>query len=219
MKILHIPCYSTSDPIPVLSLNIEKLKKYTRIGLVATAQHLNRLDEVGGFLKDRGKEVKIGGQIIGCLRDRALSIKDIVDCFVYIGSGRFHPKSLAVVSGKPVFILNPISQVLDQIKDKDIQALMKDQKKRLGRASDAHVFGIIVSVKDGQYDLRSAFELKKSLMSKGFKAFILAGEELSPSNLLPFKIDCIINTACPRIVEDEFDKPILNPRELELIFS
>jgi diphthamide biosynthesis enzyme Dph1/Dph2-like protein len=57
----------------------------------------------------------------------------------------------------------------------------------------------------------------KKLESKGKKALIFSGEELSPNNLLPFNVDCWINTACPRLVDDKFEKSVINAEELGLI--
>ncbi|MFH1055925.1 MAG: diphthamide synthesis protein, partial [Candidatus Altiarchaeota archaeon] len=113
MRVLHVPCYSTADPVSTLDANISKLDNYSSIGLIATVQHLNRLDDVKKVLESKGKKVKVGGQILGCRHDNAIKLK--VDCYLYLGSGRFHPIGVALKTDKPVYMLNPISGVLDEI--------------------------------------------------------------------------------------------------------
>lgn len=93
------------------------------------------------------------------------------------------------------------------------------QKARITKAHAAETFGILVSTKDGQYRLKKAEELKSKIEAKGKKAYLFVGDELSPNNLLPFKVDCWINTACPRITDDEHNKPVLNLGEIEYLFA
>jgi 2-(3-amino-3-carboxypropyl)histidine synthase len=85
------------------------------------------------------------------------------------------------------------------------------------KAIEAETFGVLVSVKAGQYDLEKALQACKKIKSKGKKAFLFSGEELSPNNLLPFKVDCWVNTACPRLADDKFEKTVINAEELDLI--
>jgi 2-(3-amino-3-carboxypropyl)histidine synthase len=73
----------------------------------------------------------------------------------------------------------------------------------------------MVSTKDGQFNLGKALELKDRLESKNREALIFAGDELTPNNLLPFRVDCWVNTACPRLVEDKYHRPVVNSEELE----
>ena len=219
MKVVHVPCSSVSDPLPAPEELLPKLAPHRSICLVATAQHLNRLREVAAFLEAAGKKVYFGGQILGCNQRKALKAQGKVDCFLYIGSGRFHPLGLALKTGRPVFLFNPISGVLDQISVAEKKSWMRKAKGRLMKAAAAETFGILVSTKDGQFNLRWAEDLRRKLAAAGKRAFIFAGEELSPGNLLPFKVDAWVNTACPRIVDDEHERPVLNPDELEVLLS
>ncbi|MFH0862577.1 MAG: diphthamide synthesis protein [Candidatus Altiarchaeota archaeon] len=217
MKIVHVPCYSTADPIPVLEENMEVLESYAFIGIVGTAQHLNMLDQLKACLEARGKKASVGGQILGCRQENALKLD--VDCFIYVGSGRFHPLGIALKTEKPVFILNPISGVLDRITDAEKRRWIGKRKGAIARALESKTFGIMVSTKDGQFDLKRAFVLKRRLEAKGKKACIFAAEELSPNNLIPFKVDCWVNTACPRIEGDEYNRPVVNAAELEALLA
>src|SRR3989338_11617983 len=109
MKVLHIPCYSAKDPIPVLKENISNLK-YKKICIVTIAQHLSQLSRVKELLEKNNKEVLMGGQMLGGNQLNATKFKDKADCFLYIGSGGFHPMAISAKTEKPVFVLNPISQ-------------------------------------------------------------------------------------------------------------
>ncbi|MBI2076419.1 MAG: diphthamide synthesis protein, partial [Candidatus Aenigmarchaeota archaeon] len=65
--------------------------KEKRIGLVTTINHMGVLAKVSALLKKSGKEPLIGGQILGCWFANATKIEDMVDAFLFVGSGRFHP--------------------------------------------------------------------------------------------------------------------------------
>ncbi|MFC2162816.1 diphthamide synthesis protein [Candidatus Altiarchaeota archaeon] len=218
MKTLFIPCHHKADPVKVLDDNKGMLDGLDTICLVSTAQHTGRIEAVGQYLKDIDKTVVIGGQILGCNRQSAMSKGDDADCFLFLGSGRFHPIALAAESGRPVFILNPLSAVLDRISAEEVGSMKRKKRARLSRAAGAKSFGILVSLKDGQCDLERAEEVRKKLESLGFKAYVLAGDELSPDKLMGFGVDCLVNTSCPRMVEDDYCVPIINACELSLIF-
>jgi len=208
-----VPCSSLCSPLPALEEHFSELEPYGSFGLVATAQHLNRLDDVKAFLESKGKRVLVGGQILGCSQENALKLD--ADCILYVGSGRFHPLGVALKTGRPVFMLNPLSGVLDRISDGERRRWLGRRKAALKRALESQTFGILVSTKEGQFNLGKALELKDRLESKGREAFIFAGDELTPGNLLPFRVDCWVNTACPRLSGDEYNRPVVDSGELE----
>lgn len=208
------------DPVPVLEKGFEKIKG-EKIGLISTIQFLDSLEKAKEFLEKRGKTVKIGkgslnpGQILGCDVSSAKSIQDEVDSFLFIGSGKFHPLGVAMATGKPVFVLD--------IEKNDIYEIDKNKFERqkyaaIALSKDAKRYGILVSVKPGQMKLDLAKKIKKDLEEKGKKAYILIFNEVKPDKLLGLDLDCYINTACPRLTIEnrtEFEKPILNPDEME----
>ena len=217
MKTLYVPCYSKINPLPILEKNIGHLKPFNRIGLFSTIQHLPYLEELARYLENRGKDVFVGGQILGCDIKNALKVSGKVDCLVYVGSGRFHPTAVLMETEKTVFVLNPEEKSLTHITVKDKKNLIKRKKGRISRASEASVYGILVSTKKGQYNITISWNLKDKLEKKGKKAFVFAGEEITPQNVLAFNVDCWVNTTCPRITEDFFEKPVINPAELDYI--
>ena len=217
MKKIFIPAYLKRDPLPSVKRALKRLKKYERVGLITTAQHLNQLQKVEEFLTRNGKIPVEGGQILGCNLTNAEKIEEEVDCFLYIGSGRFHPLGIAILTDKPVIIANPYSDSSSVISEEDKKRYFKRRKGQVMKALTAEIFGILISTKDGQFNLKEAIEIKRKIERRGKRAFLFAGSEITPDNLLPFDVDSWINTACPRLVDDYFEKPILNPEELEIL--
>jgi len=217
METIFVPCEYRADIIPVLKKVLPMIGNYKRIGLVTTAQHLSQLEKAGEFLGNSGLETVTGGQVLGCNQKAATAIEDRVDAFLYIGSGRFHPLGISLKTDKPVFVANPYSNSADEISREEREKWLKKKKARISRALSAGKFGILVSTKEGQFNLPAALSVQKKLEAKGKTTFLFAGAELSPDRLLGYDIDCWINTACPRLVDDEFDKAVLNPDEMELL--
>jgi 2-(3-amino-3-carboxypropyl)histidine synthase len=206
------------DPLPIL-------KKHSinerRIGLVSTLQFLDSLEKARKYLEEKGKIVKIGkgkfnqGQILGCDVSAAKSIEKDVDAFLYIGSGNFHPLGLAMQTEKPVYFLDVEKGEVTVV---DKEKFLKQKYAAIAIAKDARTFGILVSVKPGQLNLKLAKEIKKKLEAKGKKAYLLVFNEIKPEKLIGLELDCYVNTACPRIAIDnrtDFKKPILNLDEIE----
>lgn len=211
------------DPVPLLKNFLDELKPYRRISLVTTAQFLPSLEHARKFLKRAGKEVFIGnprmgepGQVLGCDFSAAKDLENVVDCFIFMGSGTFHPLGLAMEVGKPVFFLDfEGSQLLS----------MEDEKRRmenirilqLERAKSCSSFGIMVSTKPGQMRMKTAEAAKAKLSGLGKNTWILVADEITPQKLLGLQIDCLVNTACPRLREDArmFKKPIIDASDIE----
>jgi 2-(3-amino-3-carboxypropyl)histidine synthase len=208
------------DPVPVLEKNFEKIKG-RKIGLVSAVQFLDSLKLAKKLLEKKGIAVKIGkgkghdGQILGCDVSAAKSVENDVDTFLYIGSGKFHPLGLALQTKKPVFVLDTEKNEVYKI---DKKLFEKQRYAAIALAKDAKKFGILISTKPGQLNIKLAEKIKKDLESKGKKAYILVFNEIKPEKLEGMELDCYINTACPRITIEnrtEFKKPILNPGELD----
>jgi 2-(3-amino-3-carboxypropyl)histidine synthase len=203
---------------------LKKIKiKEKKIGLISTLQFIDSLKEVKDFLEKNGKIIRIGkgriydGQILGCDTSSAKNIEKDVDAFLYIGSGNFHPLGLALKTEKPVYFLNLEKNKLENLKELK-EKFLKQRYVAIALAKDAKTFGILVSVKPGQMNLKLAKDIKNKLESDGKKAYILVFNEIKPEKLEGFELDCYINTACPRIAIDnrtDFKKPILNPDEIE----
>ncbi|MFH1835365.1 MAG: diphthamide synthesis protein [Methanobacteriota archaeon] len=219
MKIVYVPCYSKLDPLPILEKNVDELKGFKRIGICSTIQYLPYLENLCQKLSSEGFKAVECGQVLGCDVSVAQESKEKVDCYLYVGSGMFHPTAIALETGKRVFKLDPESQNLSFIGDDEVGKIRKKRKGNVSRALDASTFGLLVSTKTGQMGLKDALKIKKRIGESGRAAFIFAGEEVNPDRVLGFDVDVWVNTACPRIAEDYFKKPVINPTDLKYILE
>lgn len=209
------------DPVPLLEKNLGQLP-YKSVGLVTTIQHIGSLDKAKSFLVKKGKAVHIGqpesarhpGQILGCDHSAALSVEKDVDCFLYIGSGLFHPLGLAEKTEKPVLFLDIESGELRDLSEERLKR-QKIRAANLAKASMSVNFGILISTKGGQMRMKEAEQTKKALEAKEKRAWMLAADQFTPEKLMGLSIDCLVNCACPRITEDVslFRKPMITPEE------
>ena len=233
-------------PIPILFINTkadidisESIKKVIpvligkKIGLVTTAQHIDFLNDVNTILKDNNFKPVIGkgdsrielkGQILGCNFSAATSISSIVDSFLFIGDGNFHPLGLLLITKKPIIVFDPYTL---EVKGKELNDLkdmiLRQRHGAIARYKDANVFGILVGTKIGQQRIDLAYKIKEKLKSKQKKSYILTANHFLPANLESFRdIDCFVSTACPRIAIDDYmqyKKPIITPVELDILLG
>lgn len=208
--------------IKLIDAELDKLPK--RIGLASTIQFLGALKLVSAKLKPLNKTPVLGkagrhceypAQILGCDVSGIKAIEKKADCFLYIGTGEFHPLALAAETKKPVFVLNPFTGKVLEIAKEEVDKYLKKKQIRVYQVKQANKIGILVSTKPGQYSLARAEKLKEELEKQGKQAFLLVCDNINPPEALNFpEIDAYINTACPRIVEDDWKKPIANLEDL-----
>ena len=141
------------------------------VGVLATSQHLEELDDVIEGLENMGIKTKVGegdsrishaGEVLGCNYTSATSIVKNVNSYLLIGSGTFHALGVHLATGKKVVILDPNLEEpreIDQAKDK----ILRQRHAVIERAGRARTFGIIVGEKLGQRRIRRARELRKLL--------------------------------------------------------
>jgi len=212
----------------LLEQALPKLKD--RIGLLTTVQHVRTLSRVKEWLGSHGKEALIGrgdprirfeGQVLGCNITSVTSIADRVDQLLYVGSGDFHPLSVAIEFDLPVLIIDPLMnevREIGELKDK----IMRQRFAAIARAAEARRFLVLVSTKAGQMRMGLAQELKRKAEAHGRSAEIVLLEELHPDRLLPYRADAYVSTACPRVAIDDnlrYKKPILTPPEMEIVLG
>jgi 2-(3-amino-3-carboxypropyl)histidine synthase len=216
------------DPTALLKRHLPSLKEYMRLCLVTTLQYLSGIPKAKRFLESKGKRVFVGspsiakypGQVLGCDFSAAVPLESVVDCFLFMGTGTFHPVGLAMAVKKPVLFLDyETTELVDMNNEKRNAERMR--MIQVAKASHAKSFGILVSTKPGQMSIKSAVSMKKKLENKNLSACILAANEFLPSQLEGMGMDALINTACPRIREDArmFKKPIVNPEDFELLLE
>ncbi len=196
------------DPTEILKSNEIKFNK---IGLVSAIQFIDSLEIAKKVL---GERAIIGGQVLGCDVSNAMKIKDDVDAFLFIGSGKFHPIGVSIQTGKPVIQLNVETRKIEEV---DTGLFQKQMYANQALFKDAKVIGILVSTKIGQMHIKEAEEIKEKLKPR--KSYILSMDEITADKLEGIKVDAYVNTACPRIAIENrgmFRKPILNSNELSI---
>jgi len=219
----------SEEKISIPESEIKKLEQFKKIGLVSALQFVDSLSQIKKQLEKTGKKAFIGkpssknlygGQILGCNTGAAKAVESSVNCFLYIGSGKFHPLGVALATKKPVLVFNTEKNRIEKV---ETEKFLKQRLATIEMARDAKVFGILVSTKPGQANLKAAEEMKKRIEKSGRSAYILVMDEIKPEKVDYLGgesggIDAFINTACPRIgIEDRtlFRKPILNLDEAE----
>ncbi|HIH45179.1 MAG TPA: diphthamide biosynthesis enzyme Dph2 [Candidatus Methanoperedenaceae archaeon] len=223
-NVVFIEARSDADPVPAVEKALEFLDSH-RIGIITTVQHAHKLDDVRDFLEKRGKvcvtgrgssRVKYPGQVIGCSFDAAR-----IDCdeLLYIGSGLFHPIGAALATGKRVVAADPLTMHVEVVRTDKV---IKKRSAVIAKAMDAKSIGIIASTKSGQKRMALARELKLLAEKHNREAAIIVMDLVTPEQLLNFKFDAFVNTACPRIAIDDagrFHAPMLSPKELEIVLG
>jgi 2-(3-amino-3-carboxypropyl)histidine synthase len=221
-KIIYVPLFSNVDPFPIMEESLEELADPDDdpdVGLVTTAQHMNRFDEMVEWLEDRDYEVHTRrgddrltheGQVLGCNYASA----DIdAEQVLYVGGGKFHPLGLAMEHpDKNVVIADPVNNVVTVA---DTEQFMKQRYASVHKAMDAEKWGVIFCTKIGQ----GRWEQAQEIVENNDDAYLITMDEVTPDRLRNFAMDAFVNTGCPRITTDDgpqFHKPMLTPGEYEI---
>ena len=229
---IFINAVSTKDVSVVVEKSFPFLEG-KKIGIVTTAQHLHTLDMVKNILQKNNFEPIISkgderisekGQILGCNFSSGTNIADKVDCFLFIGSGNFHPVGLLLSSKKPVVAADPYTNIVKKQELEDLKdTILRQRYGAIANSQNAKRFGILVGTKRGQQRIKLADEIKELLDSFNKKSLIITLDQFSPISLQGFgDIDCFVSTACPRIAIDDYLQykiPILTPVELEIVLG
>ena len=132
-----------------------------------------------------------------------------VDCFFYLGDGKFHP--LALVYGqmdvevdefKEVICFNPLENKMSVLDKKEIEKIQKRRKGALVKFHSSSTVGVIVTIKPGQEQLKSALKLEMKFTDKKFYYFLDNNISFDQLENFPF-VEVWVNTACPRIGLDD----------------
>ena len=230
--VFFVELRSTIEIKPVVEMAVAEIRGYS-VALVATVQHLHRLDDAKEVLASAGKQALIGkgkgkgesktgyavkyaGQVLGCEFGSCSQFS--CDEVLFVGSGYFHPAGIALYTGKRVIAADPF---MGRISVFEQEKLIKERYNEIGRALDVKSFGILIGMKSGQFRLDEAVALQRRAVMKGIEAYLIALEEINEGQLLGFKVDGFVNTACPRLAEDfvHFKKPVLSINEFEVVLG
>ncbi|WP_312908923.1 diphthamide biosynthesis enzyme Dph2 [Natronosalvus caseinilyticus] len=221
-KVIYVPLFSNVEVTPIIEEALETLEPAEEtpdVGLVTTAQHMNRFEEMRVYLEDRGYDVKTRrgddrltheGQVLGC---NYASADVPADQVLYVGGGKFHPLGLAMEHpDKHVVIADPVNNVVTVA---DTEKFMKQRYGAVHRAMDAEKWGVIFCTKIGQ----GRWEMAQEILEGNDDAYLITMDEVTPDRLRNFDMDAFVNTGCPRITTDDgprFHKPMLTPGEYEI---
>ena len=219
MKTIFVHAKAGVDVKAVVGKAAEKLlKKSGRVGLVSTIQFVHQLDSAKRVLAGCGIKAEVCGQILGCDASCVDKFSDF-DAFLYIGSGKFHPLAVAFRTKKKVITADPFSGEVSELKDEEIKAFEKRRRAGLVKFLSSEKIGILVSTKTGQQNLKKALELKKKVEEAGDKiGYVFLSDSIDYNEFDNFNfVQCWVNTACPRIIEDyeRIKKPIVNMEDVK----
>ena len=190
--------------------------------------HLEEVMEIinkEGFTTETSKPFRtsIEGQMLGCdsYKDSLKLNLESIDGFVYVGDGYFHPNALLLAQEfeeeiKPVIVVNVVQQIVEVIGREHIQEYLQKRKSTLAKFHMAQNIGIFVTTKWGQEYKNTALKLKEQYPDKNCYFFV--GDNFVDQEIENFSfIDCWINTACPRIGQDDITrhkKPVVNLKDV-----
>ena len=210
MKQLFIEAKSNIKIEQALKRSLKLLPK--KVGIATTAQHKHLLKQAESFLNKNNIKSVIAGQVLGCNANSAKKIKDKVDAFLYIGSGRFHPIRIALETEKKVIMANPFTNEAKILEQEEILKVQKQQKGALLKFLTSNHIGLLVSTKPGQNHLNQAIKLKEKLKDKN--CYIFLADTINPEEFQNFPfIESWVNTACPRFADEK--KGVLNYENLK----
>ncbi len=205
---------------------IEELRKrkFKKIGLASTIQFTGHLQETKKYFTKHKLKVFVGkangmsaGQVLGCNAETSENVKEKVQCFVFIGDGLFHPQWIAFSTKKPVFLLDPLANSFKELDKWSAERMERGSIARTEIARKAKSYGLLVSTKPGQFNLRQALKLKELAEKKKKKAFIFASDTIREEFLLGLNVECFVGTACPRMIIDDakhWSKRLVSAEEL-----
>ncbi|MFH0906398.1 MAG: diphthamide biosynthesis enzyme Dph2 [archaeon] len=213
-----------SSQIDFVIKEIKKLN-FPKINIATTTQYLDNINLIIKKLNLEKIIVEKSSKtnrlqkhmILGC---NCESIQKNNYPIVFIGDGAFHPNNLAFINNKEIYLIDALSKKTSVISKDNI--FIKKRYAVISSCINAKSFGILVSSKFAQNRLNKAFEIKKLLEKNGKKAFIFVSDYIKDEYLLGIKVDCFINSGCPRITYDDynsFSKPLLAISEVELLFN
>jgi 2-(3-amino-3-carboxypropyl)histidine synthase len=225
---IYVEARATVTVTKIIEKSVPLLKKYSKIGLATTVQHVQTLDESREILVREGKTVVVGdagrmnyaGQVIGCDYSNVKSVASDVEAFLFIGGGRFHALGIALSTSKPTVIADPYENKAYSLNE-ETQKILKQRWTCIQEAKNAKNFGILVGLKSEQKRFDSALKIKEMAEKKGKIAYLFAIKEILPETLMEFpSVDAYVNTACPRVsleAPSKFPKPVLTINEFMMV--
>jgi 2-(3-amino-3-carboxypropyl)histidine synthase len=197
-----------------------------KIGIVTTAQHLHLIDEAAKELEKSefdtsmttgGPRLAAAGQLLGCNSSAARKLD--VDGYLYIGTGLFHPLTVALSTGKKVACIDPHS---GEVTEADARPFLKQRYAAISIAKDARRWAVLFSNQIGQKRIDLADKIADLLASDGRETMMIGSIHQSHEQLLGLGIEAAVITACPRLaIEDgpTWPIPLLTVPEVQILLG
>ena len=142
-------------------------------------------------------------QVLGCSKIKPQK------AVLLLEEGRFHALNLLKYSEK-VVVFN--SQGISELGIKEKQEIENREKIKLSSLLHYNSIGILISSKQGQYNILEAVKAKNKLSEMKKQAYFFLFDTLNPAELENFGINFWVNTACPGL-EHDF-KGVINSQSL-----
>lgn len=217
-KVIYVEAKSNAPVEEVIKKGSDKLDPQKEVCLTSTAQHIHKLEEAKSILKKEDFKIKtIEGderldkeaQVLGCNYTSVSESPQVL----FLGDGNFHPIGLALDNpDKLLLVADPLKKEVREINPDDF---LKKRYAQIEKARNAESWGILVSNKVGQ----KRETIADNMIEKHEGTFLISLDEITPEKLSSFYADAFVNTACPRISTDDFnrfDRPVLTPIEFEI---
>ena len=233
VPIVYVPARYDLDGKALAKTLLKELKKrkLKNIALVSSDQFTEYQKAIQQALEKNQIKCFIGkgdnrvqfmeGRVLGCNFSSAHDAESRSQAIVYLGDGLFHPLIGAYASEKKLLAFNPFTKEFKDLSN-ERERFLRQRWGMIASAKNAKTFGILLSTKKGQLYQRKALQLKKLIEENGKQALLLAGDFVKPEYLAGIEVDALVNTACTRLAIDDwksFPKPILNPKELEIVLG
>ena len=201
MKVLFVPAKKSVFISDNLIKRLSK-KLPRRIAIFSTIQFQDFIKKFSLILKD--KQVFISeNPVLGCKVTHITKYEDKVDAFLYIGSGNFHPLSLALKlkKEKEIFIFNPNTLQFSEFDWTLVGKIKAREKAARIKFLSSDKIGVLVSIKSGQERLKEALKLKINLEERK-RAYLFIFDEFHKEQLENWPNLAWVNTACPGLAQD-----------------
>lgn len=224
--IIYIELYSKLNIVDMLEKEIKKLD-IKKVGLIGSVQFIRQFDRIKIFLESCDKEIIIpkkkgfsayDGHVVGCEYNLLKGIESEVDGFLVVGN-KFHSLGAALMcTNKKVYLLDEQTGKIELMNNERDKVIRK-RAIAIDKVKQAEKIGIVVDKKIGQYNMRIAENLRNDFEKLGKKIVIIIVDEFNPSIMNFYDVNAFIDTACPRIAFEDFekyDKPMITSREAKV---
>ena len=133
-----------------------------------------------------------------------------------------HPDAFSVIAENFISIQDQ-DETVEII---NLEKVSEERKKKailsISKARYAEKFGLVLGLKEGQFDTKKLLSIKKRLEEKGKQVQLIAMREVTSERIAYFKsIDAFIQTSCPRVSIDgyTFNKPVLSAPQAEALLD